>query len=479
MVDTNLAFISAHELRTLIVSKKVSPVEITELYLRRIEALDSQLNSYLTVAADLALSMAKEAEKAVMTGQSLGPLHGIPISIKDLEVTKGIKTTMGSLIFKDLVPEQDSLVVERVRQAGAVILGKTNTPEFGLLGSTENRLGDACRNPWNRERTTGGSSGGAGAAVVAGLCSLATGSDGGGSIRIPSSFCGIYGIKPSQGRVPRYGGVGRPVISQFGQSGPMTRSVRDAAILLQVLAGPDPRDVTCMQDTPPDFVAALDKGVKGLRLGWSPDFGYAAVDPEVVQAASKAAQAFTELGGQVEEAKIALHEPFAPFWTVWTANAYAGYGHLLEQQGDQLTEYARRSIQHGSTVTGADYARALLAIEQFKAQFRALLQTYDLLITPTMAVPAFPIGQQPKTIAGQEVDPFWGFLPFTFPINMIGYTAASIPCGFSADGLPIGLHIIGRYGDEATVLQASAAFEQARPWVNKRPSISYPTLTSV
>jgi Asp-tRNA(Asn)/Glu-tRNA(Gln) amidotransferase A subunit family amidase len=206
----------------------------------------------------------------------------------------------------------DSIVVERVCQAGAIILGKTNTPEFGLLGTTENRLGDARRNPWNLQRTTGGSSGGAGAAVVAGLCSLATGSDGGGSIRIPSSFCGVYGIKPSQGRIPRFGGFGRPVVGQFGQSGPMTRTVRDAAILLQVLAGSDTRDVSCLYETPPDFVAALDRGVQGLRLGWSPDFGYAAVDPEGVQATSKAARVFEELGARVEEARIILEEPFPP-----------------------------------------------------------------------------------------------------------------------------------------------------------------------
>src|SRR5712692_141443 len=296
MSDTDLAFMPTHELRARIASKQVSPVEVTQVYLRRIEARNPQLNTYLTVTADLALKMAREAEQAVLDGKLLGPLHGVPISIKDLEVTKGIRSTIGSLIFKDTVPEMDSIVVERVRQAGAVILGKTNTPEFGLLGTTENRLGDACRNPWNRERTSGGSSGGAGAAVAAGLCSLATGSDGGGSIRIPSSFCGVYGIKPTQGRVPRYGGLGRPSIGQFSQSGPMARSVRDAALLLQVLAGPDPRDASCLPEMPPDFLAGLDYGVRGLRLGWSADFGYAAVDPHVAQVTAQAAQVFASLG---------------------------------------------------------------------------------------------------------------------------------------------------------------------------------------
>jgi aspartyl-tRNA(Asn)/glutamyl-tRNA(Gln) amidotransferase subunit A len=365
----------------------------------------------------------------------------------------------------------DSIVVERVCQAGAIILGKTNTPEFGLLGTTEKRLGDARRNPWNRQRTTGGSSGGAGAAVVAGLCSLATGSDGGGSIRIPSSFCGVYGIKPSQGRILRFGGFGRPVVGQFGQSGPMTRTVRDAATLLQVLAGSDTRDVSCLYETPPDFVAALDRGVQGLRLGWSPDFGYAAVDPEGVQATSKAARVFEELGARVEEARIILEEPFPPWWTIFSTNAYAGYGHLLKERGDQLTTYARDCLEFGARSSGADDARALLYVDQIRAKFATLMETYDLILTPTMAVPAFPVAQQPKTIAGREVDAFWGFLPFTYPINMTGHPAASVPCGFSADGMPIGLQVIGRRADEVAVLQASAAFERAQPWMDKRPPI--------
>lgn len=471
MSDTDLAFMPTHELRVRIAAKQVSPVEVTQAYLRRIEALNPQLNAYLTVTADLAMRMAGDAEQAVMDGKPLGPLHGVPISIKDLEVTRGIRSTMGSLIFQDTVPDRDSIVVERVRQAGAVILGKTNTPEFGLLGTTENRLGDACRNPWNRQRTAGGSSGGAGAAVAAGLCALATGSDGGGSIRIPSSFCGVYGIKPAQGRVPRFGGFGRPVVGQFSQSGPMTRTVRDAALLLQVLAGPDARDVSCLPEAPPDFVAALDRGVQGLRLGWSPDFGYAAVDPEVAQVTTKAARVFEELGARVEEASITLEEPFPPFWSIFSTNAYAGYGHLLKEQGDQLTTYGRDCLECGARASGADYARALFYVDQIRAKFATLMQTYDLILTPTMAVPAFPIGQQPQTIAGHAVNAFWGALPFTYPINMTGHPAASVPCGFSADGMPIGLHLIGRRDDEATVLRASAAFEQARPWADKRPPI--------
>ncbi|GIX47296.1 MAG: amidase [Candidatus Tectimicrobiota bacterium] len=472
MADQDLAFTPASVLREWIASKRVSPVELTELYLQRIERLDPQLHAYLTVTHEVAIKQARAAEEAVMAGKPLGPLHGVPLSIKDLEVTKGIRTTLGSLVFKDTVPEVDSIVVERVRQAGAVILGKTNTPEFGLRGTTENRLGEACRNPWQPACTAGGSSGGAAAAVAAGLCALATGSDGGGSIRIPASFCGIYGLKPTQGRVPRYGGLGRPVVAQFSQSGPMARTVRDAALLLQVLAGPDPRDVSCLRQPPPDFLAALEGGVRGLRLGWSPDLGYAAVDPEVAQVAQQAAQVFAELGAQVDAVDVRLEEPFTPFWTIFSTNAYASYGHLLAEKGELLTSYARDALEFGARVSGADYARALLAVEQLRAQFATLMQTYDLLLTPTTAVPAFPVEQPPATIAGRQVNPLWGYLPFTFPVNMAGHPAASLPCGFSARGLPIGLHLIGRWGDEATVLRASAAFEAARPWAGQRPPLS-------
>ena len=301
---------------------------------------------------------------------------------------------------------------------------------------------------------------------------MATGSDGGGSIRLPASFCGVYGLKPSQGRIPRYGGVGQPVVAQFSQSGPMTRTVRDTAILMQVLSGPDARDVSCMTATPPDFVAALAQDVQGLRLGWSPDFGYAAVDPEVGQVTASAAQVFTELGCELDAADIALQDPFTPFWMIFGTNAYAAYGHVLAEQGAQLTTYGKEALERGAQVSGAEYARALLRVDQLRAQFAALFATYDLLLTPTMAVTAFAVEQTPATIAGQPIDPFWGPLPFTYPINMIGHPAASIPCGFSADGLPIGLHIIGRRGDEATVLRASAAFEQARPWLHHRPPVS-------
>ncbi|MDA1189350.1 MAG: amidase [Chloroflexi bacterium] len=473
MTSDELAFKPATELRNMIAGKQVSPVELTEMYFKRIEKFDGQLNNYLTLNRDEAMKQAHAAEQAVMKGEKLGPLHGLPISIKDLEITRGLRTTGGSLAYKDRIPDEDSVVAERIRNAGAVILGKTNTPEFGLIGRTENRLGDPCRNPWNPQRTTGGSSGGAGGSVIAGLCALAQGSDGGGSIRIPSSYCGIYGIKPTLGRTPRYSGRNAArLTNHFSQLGPMTRTVRDSAMLLQVLAGFDARDMNSLRETPQNYIAALDKPVKGMRIAWSPNYGYASVDPEVAQVCEKAAKTFESLGCIVEEVDFKLDSPFDSFWPIYCAMAFAAFGYLLTDHAEDLSDYGREYLEIGATVTGAEYARALGGMDHVRAQLTELLTKYDLLLSPTMAVPPFEHGKPPTTIAGKPADPFWGFLPFTYPINMAGNPAASIPAGFSREKLPIGLHIVGRRGDEASIFTASAAFEQANPWMHERPPIS-------
>ena len=473
MLEDDLAFTPALELRELITTKRVPPVELTELYLRRIERLDSSLNSYLTVAHDQAMRAAKAAEAAVLRGDPLGPLHGMPIAVKDLQMTKGLRTTGGSLLFKDRVPDEDSAVTERVRQAGAVILGKTNTPEFGILGATENRLGDDCRNPWNTERTSGGSSGGAGAALAAGLCPLATGGDGGGSIRIPASFCGVYGIKPTQGRVSNYiTASATPLANYLTQQGAMSRTVRDSVLLLQVMAGYDSRDPGMLSEAPGDYLAAADRDIKGLRIAWRSDYGYAAVDPEVVEVTSEATGTFEQLDCSVDESNLTFDSPVDPWRVLFVTNAFAAYGHPLETHADQLTWYARESIEGGKAITGADYARALGQRNRMRAQVADLFGNFDLLLTPTMPVTAFPVGQYPRQIGGREVTPVWGFIALTHPINTVGHPAATVPCGFSADGMPIGLHIIGRRGDEETVIAASAAFERARPWAQHRPPVS-------
>ena len=471
-MSSELAFMSAVELAQSIRDKKVSSLEATENFFQRIDQLDSQLHSYLTLCRDQALADARAADAAVRQGAELGPLHGVPISIKDLETTKGVVTTMGSAIFKDRVPDMDSIVVERVKSAGAIILGKTNTPEFGQSGTTENKLGEPCRNPWNTERTPGGSSGGAAAALAAGLCTLSMGTDGGGSVRIPASFTGLFGIKPTQGRVPRFGGYGRPSANHFSQSGPITRTVADSALLLQVIAGPDTRDITSIREPAPDFSANLGSGVNGMRLAWSSDLGYAAVDAEVVDITKQAAMKFIGLGANMDDAKLKLEDPFETFWNVFSTAAYTSYGHLLEEHRDDLSDIGLMSIEHGQQTTGADMSRAIYEVDRLGRRMEEFFDNFDLLLTPTMAVPAFPIDQRPGVIGGKTVDPFWGFLPFTYPINISGQTAASIPCGYSSDGMPIGLHIIGPKGSEAKVLQACAAFEAANPWAGDRPGVS-------
>jgi aspartyl-tRNA(Asn)/glutamyl-tRNA(Gln) amidotransferase subunit A len=467
---SELSYMPATELAQAIRARQVSSVEVTQHFYERIERLDSRLNSYLALCPEQALADARAADDAVARGWALGPLHGIPISIKDLEMSKGIPTTMGSALFRDRIPEIDSVVVERVKAAGAVVLGKTNTPEFGQSGTTENKVSEPCRNPWNTARTPGGSSGGAGAALAAGLCAIATGSDGGGSIRIPAAFSGVFGIKPTQHRVPRYGGYGRPAANHFSQSGPMSRTVADTALLLQVLAGPDSRDPNSIKETPPDFSAGLGRGVEGMRIAWTPDYGYAAVDPEVAEITARAARVFEELGATVEDAPLNLEDPFDAFFDVFATATYTSYAHLLEERRDEFSEPGLYSMEHGASVNGATLSRALQRVDVLGRQMEDFFDTYDLLLSPTMPTPAFEIGRKPSVIGGREVDPMWGFIPFTFPINMTGQTASSVPCGFSSDGLPIGLHIIGPRRAEARVLQASAAFERARPWADKIPA---------
>lgn len=473
MTDNELAFASASRLSAMLEAHEVSSLELTELFLERIGRINPQINAYLTVSADVAVAQAKEADTSIARGDRRGPLHGVPISLKDLNVTRGIRTTRGSLVYKDWVPDEDDIVTERLRAAGAVFLGKTNTPEFGHRGTTENRLSEPCRNPWDLSRTTGGSSGGAAAALVAGLCAVATGSDGGGSIRIPASFCGVYGIKPTQGRVPApYAGSGgwRP----FSQGGPMARTVRDACTLFQVLAGVDPRDPMALSEAPPDFVASCRPDASGLRIAWSPDLGYAAVDGEVRRIAEEAAHAFEALGANVEAVEMHFDgdSVLDTFQTVWQSDHVANYGALLPARRDELDPVFLAQLEEAAAWPAGKLSLALRELELHRSRMMEAMRGYDLLLTPTLAVPAFPVGSAPEAISGRGVSPLWGYTPFTYPFNMTGNPAASIPCGFTASGLPVGLHIVGRHREETTVILASAAFEEAKPWRDARPAIN-------
>ena len=457
---SSIEFADATELLEFIKTKEVSPVEVVEHFLARIEKENSKYNAFLTICAEEARSHAKEAEAELARGGELLPLHGLPIAVKDLEPTKGIRTTLGSLVHKDWVPDEDSIIVERLRRSGVIILGKTNTPEFGASATTENRLGDHCRNPWDTTRTTGGSSGGTGAALVAGLCPLATGSDGGGSIRIPSTLCGVYGIKATHGRVPSANNDW-PL---FADSGPMSLSVRDSALMLSLISGRDSRDPLCIRQSAPDYVKSLNADIKGLRVAWSPDLGFAAVDDEVLPISKSAAALFEDFGCYMDEATPESGEPFQIFATIAAAEDYALNGHLLKDHADDLVKYVKSTLEFGQKVTGAEYAKAMRELWHFQAKMEDFFETYDLLLTPATAVPAFPVGERPTMIGGQEVGKLWGFTPFTPTFNLTGNPAASVPCGFSSEGLPVGLQIVGRRGDEVSVLRASAALEKARPW---------------
>lgn len=473
MDEEALAFAPAWKVRDLVARRELSPVELVELFLERIHRLNPRLNAYLTVAAEQAVAAARWAEGAVARGEALGPLHGIPIAIKDLNSTRGLRTTRGSLLYRDYTPTADDPVVARIREAGAIILGKTNTPEFGHSGTTENLLGDACRNPWDTQRTSGGSSGGSAAGLAAGMHPLAQGSDGGGSIRIPASMCGVYGIKPTQGRVARsYTGPGG--WGMFSQNGPITRTVRDAAMLLQVMAGPDAEDPTAIPEPPPDFSAQLEAGVRSMRLGVSLDMGGAPVDPEVRAAVERAALAFEDLGAKVEEARVELdHQRLKEtFIAIFYSDYAANFEEAYLRHRELVTPSLQRVMDEALGRPASSLAKALRELEWHRSRIDALVRRYDLLLTPTLAVTAFPVGQRPAVIDGRPVDPDWGFTPFTYLVNMSGHPAASAPCGLSSQGLPIGLHIIGHHGDEAAVLRASAAYEAAHPWAEKRPLVS-------
>jgi aspartyl-tRNA(Asn)/glutamyl-tRNA(Gln) amidotransferase subunit A len=472
-MDSDLTLTPAWQLSEMLDQHQVSSVELTKAFLERIADVNPKINAYLTVADELALAQAANADAAIAKNERRGPLHGLPLSIKDLAITKGLRTTRGSKAFENWIPDEDDIVSERIRASGAVFLGKTNTPEFGHRGTTENLVGEPCRNPWDLSRTPGGSSGGAAAALVANLCAVATGSDGGGSVRIPAGFCGVYGIKPSQGRVPApYAGPGgwRP----FSQNGPMARTVRDACMLFQVMAGPDPRDPTALAAPAPDFLAACVPDVKGLRIAWSPDLGYAAVDNEIERIAERAAFAFSDMGAIVEQPSLKLDGPLIleTFRTVWETDLFANYGYLLDDHRDDLDPLLREQLENAATWPALKLSLALRELERHRGAVRDIMADYDLILTPSLAVPAFRIGEFPTSIDGRKLaDPLWDFTPFSYPFNMTGNPAASIPCGFTGSGLPVGLHIVGRQGDEATVIRASAAFEEARPWDDVRPLI--------
>ncbi len=470
---TALCFTPATELAQMLRDKQISPVELTEIFLERIAGINPKINAYCTLTPELAMTAAKAAEAEIMSGSGRDKkLLGLPVSVKDLIYTKGVRTTRGSLLYADYVPEEDAPSVERVLAAGAVLLGKTNTPEFGWRGSTDNRVFGPTRNPWNLERTAGGSSGGASAAVAAGLGPLALGTDGAGSIRIPASYAGIFGIKPSLGRVPVYPAS---VLGDLSHVGPMTRTVKEAALLLEVLAGSDERDRTSLPDETPGYIQACEDGVraglKGLRIAWSKNLGYSPVEPEVASLTEAAARRFEELGAIVEEADPGFDSPGEILDMLFYGGIMASLADVMSTKGDLLDPGLRTAIEQKRTLDGVQYGRALLNRQALWETVRRFFDKYDLLLTPTMPQTAFELGiVGPDKIGGQSIARL-GWTPFTYPFNLTGQPAASVPCGFTSENLPVGLQIVGRRWDDRGVLKAAAAFEALQPWHNRYPKL--------
>jgi aspartyl-tRNA(Asn)/glutamyl-tRNA(Gln) amidotransferase subunit A len=472
---TDLCFTPAVELTELIRRRAVSPVEVTRAVLGRIEQLNGRLGAYVVIHAERALEEARRAEQGVMAGQPLGTLHGVPLSIKDNFWTAGDRTTFGSRLLADFVPTEDAPSVAGLRAAGALFVGRTNLPEFAWRGSTDNPLFGESRNPWDLTLTPGGSTGGGAAAVASGLGPLALGSDGAGSIRIPASFCGLVGLKPSFGRVPMYPAPGGHEL--VAHVCPLARTVRDVALLMNAIAHYDRRDPFALPDDGVDYLAACDQPLirprdgASVRVAWSKDLGFAPVERETREIAAAAARAFGELGLEVEEAGPDLGDPSTILHTLYSgaqAGAHAARPPEQKAQMDpELVAYAEAS----SRLAPVEYFRAVVARQAMVDTLRRFFERYDLLLTPTLCLPAFPLGLVgPREVAGRAVTHLGWTL--CYPFNYSGQPAISVPAGWTTSGLPVGLQIIGRRLEDALVLRAAAAFEALRPWAARRPPAS-------
>jgi aspartyl-tRNA(Asn)/glutamyl-tRNA(Gln) amidotransferase subunit A len=455
-MSQDLCSLSASELLEGYRKHELSPVEVTRAVLERIEKLNPVLNAFCLVS-EQALDQAKQSEERWLAGQPRGLLDGVPVSIKDLILTKGWPTRRGSKTIDPKGPwDDDAPATARLREHGAVLLGKTTTPEFGWKGVTDGPLTGITRNPWNPQKTPGGSSGGATAAVAAGMGPLAVGTDGGGSIRIPCSFTGLFGLKPSFGRVPAW------PISTFGtvaHVGPITRSVADAALMLNVLSLPDARDWHALPFEARDWRTGLERGIVDLRIAYSPDLGYAKVDPEVAAIVKEALRVFTDLGAKVEEKNPGFESPEGIFRTHWFSAAAFLVNGIPAAQRSLVDRGLLEIAEHGAKVSAADLLDAQMKRGALGARMNLFHRDYDLLVTPTLAVAAFDAGREFPEGKTRWID----WTPFSFPFNLTQQPAASIPCGFTKSGLPVGLHLVGPKYDDALVLRAARAFESARP----------------
>jgi len=476
MSSTELLFTPATAIASLIRRKKLSPVEYIDTVLAAIERLQPKLNCFVTVTAERAREAAKAAEQAVMAGGKLGPLHGVAISIKDLIPTKGVRTTYGSVAFEDNIAERDDILVTRLRDAGAIMVGKSTTPEFGIKGTTEGPIFGVTRNPWDLARTPGGSSGGAASAVAAGLAPLGLGSDGAGSTRIPAACCGLVGLKGTTGAVPYQ--EARDAFGNVIAAGPLTRTVGDAALMQSVMAGPDPMDP--WTDTPPPFgrisPALLSQDLSGLRIGYLSHAATKAVAADVAVNAKSCLDVLTSLGGEVEEVTTEIDWMSDDQRVLYLCSIANNLGPVVERFGNRTDPVLRAYVTAGKKYDIAAYIRAIAARTRLFRAVQGLFETYDFLVSPTLSRTAlaadFNGAGGVVEIDGEPMgpaQPHW--TGFVYPFNLTGHPALTIPSGWAKDGLPTGFQIIGpRHGD-SDILRLGALLEQARPWADRRPSI--------
>jgi Asp-tRNA(Asn)/Glu-tRNA(Gln) amidotransferase A subunit family amidase len=473
MPDDDLCDLTATALARAVRENRISPVDIADAFVDRVQRVNPSLNALIHFDAEQVRADARELERAQRADRPLGPIHGVPFTIKDLTAMKGLPLTFGMLPLKDNVGEVDAAVVTRLREAGGLFLGKTNTPESGYYGGTDNHLFGPTHNPWKHGHTAGGSSGGAAAAVAAGLGPLAEGSDGAGSVRIPSAMCGVVGLKPSLGRIPQTVLEGR--FYNWAYHGPITRTVADNALLLDVMAGASTSDPMTLPNPPAPFRHALDGDVRGWRVAYSPDMGLGQhVDPEVAEIVRDAVGAFEELGAHVTEATPGWDDPEDAMWHGIWVPGYASEHDLLEwdalrgQVDDRLIDL----IHEGERVTAVEIGRADSFRGHMWDTYAAFMADYDVLVSPTLASAAFPHDRfAPEWLDGEPLRrELLGWL-LTYPYNMLTVPAITVPAGFTADGRPVGLQIGGTLHADAGVLRAAACFEAARPWVARRPEL--------
>jgi amidase len=470
MPTTDPTLASAVELRRRFRARRLSPLELMQATLARIDAVNPRVNAMVTLDRDGALREARRATAALRRGAALPPLHGLPVGIKDVTPTRGLRTTYGSTLFADHVPDQDALVVARLRAAGAIVVGKTNTPEFAFGPNTVNRVFGATRNPWNPALTAGGSSGGSAAALATGMCALAEGTDLGGSLRGPASFCGVVGFRTSPGLVPRWPSV--LAWDTYSVEGPMARTVADVALMLSVMAGPDDRaPLSYAVDTRALARAARTPSVKGWRIAWSLDLGgLAQVDDEVASVVEEAVRVFRALGARVTAGAPDMSDVPEIVRLTRAALMVARHGDRVAKHRDALQEGLVENTEAGLALSPREIAEGELLRTRQWERARAFMAGHELLVTPTAAVPPFPVEHpHPLVVNGRPVGKAMARSFLTYAFSVLGLPAISIPCGMTRQGLPVGLQLVGRWRADGAVLNAAAAFEAARPWAPWRP----------